>query len=460
MLDGLSFMAGRYDRIVVLEDDCFPTQRAIEVFDRTLSDVENDPSVYSVYGHHFGVPGEGDVFTRFQGWGWASTRKRLSIMLPALRETFMMSEADYLLWVASALTPRVRAALDVTPGRDVTQTLERVFSWDSTTALLSATAGLTHRKTSERVVYNDGIGSESGHFHVDSMRLRAPPFNMIGVDEVWQYFSATLPAEYRDRQFFGLDELDRHIAAFLTQEKGVFVEVGAYDGLNQSNTLYFERKGWRGLLIEPVAAAYEQCRKNRPLAKVINAACVSRDFPRSEVELTEVGLMTMVRGARGGSQDEELWARRGEDVQRIKRSSCRAPAKTLTAILDAENVTTMDLLSIDVEGYESSVLDGLDFSRYRPRHVVIEDSGTADIESMMRQVGYALRAVLSTRSYTRDLLFRDITAAPETAVIAPPATPARRTDRTTPVSRGRARLGSLAHLARTVFSRLRRRLGW
>jgi hypothetical protein len=189
MLDGLSFMARQYEKIIILEDDCFPTSNAISVFLEHLAEIANDPSVYSVYGHHFEVPNEGRDFSRFQGWGWATTRNKLMPVLSQLKTLFMMTEPDYLSWTAAALIPEIVAKLDVTPGRDVINVLNKQFSWDSTTALLSAMRGMSHRKTSERVIYNCGLGANSGHFHVDKNFLRQPPFNMIGVDEVWQHFN-------------------------------------------------------------------------------------------------------------------------------------------------------------------------------------------------------------------------------------------------------------------------------
>lgn len=407
MLDGLSFMARTYDKIIVLEDDCFPAHNAVEVFTKTLIDVESDPSIYSVYGHHFGTPTETENFTRFQGWGWATTRNKLIPVLSQLKAMFMMSETDYLEWTTTALTPEILAKLDVTPGRNVIHVLQRQFSWDSATALLTALLNISHRKTPERVIYNCGLGADSGHFREDSEFLRNPPFNMVGVDEVWQYFRSSLPKEYIGRKYFGLNDLDRKIEEYISKDTGTFVEVGAFDGINQSNTLHFERKGWRGILIEPVPRNFANCQANRPLARVVNAACVARDYSRNEVVMCDVGLMSVVQGARGNMQEEQEWIRRGESVQGITSLPCNAPARTLSAILEAEGVTKIDLLSIDVEGYESEVLEGLDFSRFRPEYVVIEDSGTSDLEQILRTAGYELVAVLERRAYTRDLLFKD-----------------------------------------------------
>jgi FkbM family methyltransferase len=407
MLDGLSFMARQYEKIIVLEDDCFPTSNAISVFLECLTEIENDQSVYSVYGHHFETPNEGRMFSRFQGWGWATTRKKLIPILSQLKAMFMMSEEDYLTWVASALSPEITAKLDVTPGRDVIKVLNKQFSWDSATVLLTAILGLTHFKTSKRVIYNCGIGANSGHFYNDSDFLRQSPFNMIGADEVWQYFNCPIAAQYKGAKYFGLNELDRKIAEYIPQQQGVFVDVGANDGINQSNSLYFERQGWRGVLIEPVPATYEKCQQNRPLAQVVHAACVAPDYPDTEIVLVDVGLMSLVEGARNSEEEKQAWIQRGEQLQQITSKPCTAPAKTLTSILEEQNLKEIDLLLVDVEGYESEVLAGLDFSRFRPKHIVIEDSGTTDLESILGKSGYEVIAVFNERNFTRDLLFRD-----------------------------------------------------
>lgn len=405
MLDALTDMSRRFRDIIVLEDDCFPTADAVDVFRQMLDSVRDDRGIYSVYGNPFGIEGEGEVFSRFQGWGWATTREKLLPILAQLKAMFMMSEPDYLAWTSKVLTPAVRARLDVTGRRNVTDVLTRQFSWDSATALLTALLDLRHRRTPHRIVYNCGSGEDSGHFRRSVDEYRSPPFNMIGANEVWQYFNGPLATQYRGRQWFGLDELDRKLAAFITAPTGTFVELGAYDGLNQTNTLWLERRGWRGVLIEAVPEFAEACRRHRPQSFVVNAACVSKDHPGGEVELHQVGLMSLVDGART-SQDQEAWIRRGEEVQKLSRSVCRAPARTLSSILDEANVTQVDLLSLDVEGSELSVLEGLDWRRHAPALMLVEDSGQFPLIEWLGARGYAVVSVLNERSFTRDVLLR------------------------------------------------------
>jgi hypothetical protein len=187
MLDALTEMQNSYERIIILEDDCFPTHNAIGIFQNELDLIEEIPNIYSVYGHHFLVPSEGETISRFQGWGWATTRDKLRPILDQLKHCFMMSEKDYLRWVSQQLDDTVKARLDVTPGRDVLNVLGKMYSWDSCTALLTAKAGLLHKKTTIRTIYNCGIGNNSGHFPQLEL-FSDPPFNMISSEDVWSFF--------------------------------------------------------------------------------------------------------------------------------------------------------------------------------------------------------------------------------------------------------------------------------
>lgn len=186
-IDGLSYMCDRYERIIVLEDDCFPTRDAVNIFSKDIEYIEKKSDIYSVYGHYFLTPSEGRTITRFQGWGWASTCKKILPVLENLKDCFAMPEEKYLQWVKQNLTPEIRGLLDVTHPRNCLIPLNSFFCWDSCTCLLTALAGLKHMKTSKRVIYNCGIGHDSTHFP-DKQKFRNPPYNMISIDEVWNYF--------------------------------------------------------------------------------------------------------------------------------------------------------------------------------------------------------------------------------------------------------------------------------
>jgi hypothetical protein len=59
--------------------------------------------------------------------------------------------------------------------------------------------------------------------------------------------------------------------------QGYFVDVGAYDGVTFSNSLFFERHlGWSGICIEPLPAAFEKLRGSRT-AVCLNCAVADRE---------------------------------------------------------------------------------------------------------------------------------------------------------------------------------------
>ncbi|GJL92364.1 MAG: hypothetical protein DHS20C04_20230 [Hyphococcus sp.] len=187
MLLAMRAMMETYERIVFLEDDCFPVRGAIEGFDSALDAVAEKPDVFSVYGHPFLFSGEENGSARFQGWGWATTAPKLRPVWEQLMECYLMSEEDYLAFVDRELTPDIEEAIDVTPGRLPSDTIRRFFAWDETLCLLTAIRGLRHQRTSERLIYNFGAGGKSSHFH-DLQYFRKPPFNMISIDEVWDHY--------------------------------------------------------------------------------------------------------------------------------------------------------------------------------------------------------------------------------------------------------------------------------
>ena len=52
--------------------------------------------------------------------------------------------------------------------------------------------------------------------------------------------------------YFSINQLDKQLEQYVNYDNGFFVELGANDGVSQSNSLYFEMKrNWQGVLIEP-----------------------------------------------------------------------------------------------------------------------------------------------------------------------------------------------------------------
>ena len=155
---------------------------------------------------------------------------------------------------------------------------------------------------------------------------------------------------------------------YLKKDCGFFIELGANNGLLQSNTALLEfKKHWTGILIEPCRSAYEECVKNRPNSICYHGACVSNTYTKPVVHgnFETPNLMSCVNGLRG-----KAMLNKPEDYSNT--SLVAVKAYKLDDILLANNIEHIDFLSLDVEGYEFNVLKGLNIRRNRPVFILIE----------------------------------------------------------------------------------------
>jgi FkbM family methyltransferase len=209
---------------------------------------------------------------------------------------------------------------------------------------------------------------------------------------------------YAKRCSYALNDLDLKLLEHIPYNGGLFIEAGANDGLSQSNTLLLEReRKWSGLLIEPVPYLAAQCRGNRPNCRTINAALVPIGYADAEIEMWTCGLMSFVEGAFKTDSEADAHLANSQAVAQPQPVKCAVPARSLSEILDEHGVSKVDLLSLDVEGFEAQALEGIDFDKHSIQNILVEARYRDDVERVLRPF-YRLVAELSPR----DLLYRRI----------------------------------------------------
>jgi FkbM family methyltransferase len=164
-----------------------------------------------------------------------------------------------------------------------------------------------------------------------------------------------------------------HEELFGARRAGVFVDVGAHDGVSFSNTLFFERNlAWRGLCIEPIPEIFDSLARNR------NAICVNACVARktgSKKFLRVRGYAEMLSGMLDAYDPRHVVRIRDEvreaggsmeeiDVQGIR----------LDELFRSQGLDSIDLLCIDVEGAEIEALASFDLGSIRPSVVCIENN--------------------------------------------------------------------------------------
>jgi FkbM family methyltransferase len=181
---------------------------------------------------------------------------------------------------------------------------------------------------------------------------------------------------------------DRVIDRLLGEKSGgTFVDVGGYDGVTGSNTLFLEqRRNWTGILIEPVAAHLDTARSIRRCTCL--ACAVSPEEGKAEF-LEIQGGYTQMSGLLE-TYDPALLHRVRED-QRHRETLLSVETRPLSSILIETKLPHPDYVSLDIEGGERAVLESFPFSRHRISAWSIENNtGKSEINRIMTAQGYDL----------------------------------------------------------------------
>ena len=155
-----------------------------------------------------------------------------------------------------------------------------------------------------------------------------------------------------------------------TKSSGYFVEVGAADGIANSNTLLFEKKlNWKGLLVEPCRSSHIELNKNRDCHIDQRAAFSQSDLELNFIEMGKEKIDSVYQ-----KQFSHLSINDNNNLpNKHKESNYKVKTIRLSSLLDEINApNNIDYLSIDTESTEPQVLAGIDFCRYKFKVITIE----------------------------------------------------------------------------------------
>lgn len=180
---------------------------------------------------------------------------------------------------------------------------------------------------------------------------------------------------------------DLAVEEMLPGDRGVYVDVGASDGLFLSNTLRFEEKGWAGLCVEPDPDEFHRLLENRTCI-CENVACANF---RGQLDFQRLP----VRGWSGLVDFPHEY--NAEKIAGLEREILSVRVLPLQDLLDKYQLMKVDYLSIDVEGAELAVLESVDWERMEIRAITVEiSSDPSPIPGYLLCRGYALWGVLGS----------------------------------------------------------------
>ena len=188
-----------------------------------------------------------------------------------------------------------------------------------------------------------------------------------------------------------LNELDKKLSELLPSllsKETFYVEVGANDGVRQSNTHFLEKVfGASGLLIEASPSLFEKCIANRSKKNIFeHCALVSKDYSEKYMEFIYSDLMTV--STKVNDRIAEEHAKKGLKFMKAPNYHFLSPAKTLSSIIDTYNIEKVDILSMDLEGYEIEALKGADLERRVIKNILVEHPDLSAIKNFMEVHSY------------------------------------------------------------------------
>ncbi len=182
-------------------------------------------------------------------------------------------------------------------------------------------------------------------------------------------------------------QLGQDIFCLLTnsyKRGGFFVEFGATNGVDLSNTYLLEKKfNWTGILAEPAAIWHDDLKRHR--TALIDLDCVwSSSGQQLEFETTKEVAEFSTISAFSGS-DRHASKRKNSERSTVNTISLM----DLLAKYSAPNL--IEYLSVDTEGSELEILSSFDFSKYSFEAITVEHNYTPareKIHTLLQANGY------------------------------------------------------------------------
>mmetsp|Transcript_7598 Transcript_7598/g.18601 ORF Transcript_7598/g.18601 Transcript_7598/m.18601 type:complete len:366 (-) Transcript_7598:215-1312(-) len=159
--------------------------------------------------------------------------------------------------------------------------------------------------------------------------------------------------------------------------KGTYLELGAYDGVQESNSRFFDDcLGWKGLLLEGNPIVFRKTIENRPYAhKMSMAPSCSAEYEQVNKTIqfyrqkwTNGGLVGHAKAFEGRPTVDVPCA----PLQPILEDMFLDEANRTVGDFGPSDLPTLDFFSLDVEGSEPLVLSTIDFEKVRINIMIIE----------------------------------------------------------------------------------------
>lgn len=159
---------------------------------------------------------------------------------------------------------------------------------------------------------------------------------------------------------------------------GVFLDIGANDGLFTSNTATLELEyGWTGVCVEANPRLIPRLKANRPHSVIENCAIwdeeieILFEIPKRSYNGIRGDLLSRITNVKSIDDRNKTYFRKHFSAE---TEIVTIPARTITGLLSklCDLPTEIDYMSLDTEGAELEALKGIDFNNVIIHFMTIE----------------------------------------------------------------------------------------
>lgn len=189
--------------------------------------------------------------------------------------------------------------------------------------------------------------------------------------------------------YYGQNGQDKWVVEkiFKHHRGGFFVDIGANNGIDISNSFYLEQQlGWSGICVEPMPKVFAELARNRK-CRCVHGCVAAQD---GEAEFLEVEGNEMLSGLASTLNQAHHERILGHRINKLK-----LPCFRLDTLLRQYKVNQVDFMSIDTEGSEMEILRNFDWEGIKINVLCVENTYHGDLlAEFLYDRGYRLNAIL------------------------------------------------------------------
>lgn len=195
---------------------------------------------------------------------------------------------------------------------------------------------------------------------------------------------------------------------FKDVNNGFFIEAGAYDGVTGSCCKFFEDLGWKGINIEPALSHYNDLVINRPNSINLNIGISNKNQVlkfKNVITNCNIDGYVYEKGTLPGDGNGSF-EHANEHMKELLKYDVSfeeydVQTKDYNTLIKENNISGVDLMCLDVEGFEFKVLEGFINSTILPSVMCIEYSyiGLKKLKKYISKIGYVFDFISFNNAY-------------------------------------------------------------